>query len=781
MAKVLVNTNISKFDNIPMIALRGVVLFPEMTLRFDVSRQKSVAALQHVADSDQQLIFLTAQISAEVQNPHKEDIYEIGTVGKIKQIIKTAPESYAVLVEGIVRAKINSYVQNKPFFTVNVERIVEKAPLRNTTAGEALVRTAHRIFSEFFELNDNTAREILTSAISKNQPGVLSDFIASNSMMPFEEQQAILEEKSHITRLKRVISFLAHQNSVLKLENEIEDKVRVSMDKNQRDYFLKEQLRTISEELGEESEMDEFLDYKKRIKELKVAPEIIEKLEKEALKLVKMPLGSQEATIIRNYLDCCLDLPWGISVSKIHTIAQMKAILDKDHYGLQKVKDRILEHLAVELLSPDIKGQVICLVGPPGTGKSSVARSIARAGGRNFATISLGGVRDEADIRGHRKTYVGAMPGRVINALIAAKSNNPVILLDEIDKLGNDYRGDPSSALLELLDAEQNNAFVDHFIELPFDLSSVLFITTANYYENIPEPLRDRMEIINLTSYTREEKRNIAKIHLIPKQLKKHGLKKPQLNISDEAVNAIIDNYTREAGVRELEREIAAVCRKTALAIASGETVKVNVKAANLDKYLGPARFKPDVAVDNEIGVATGLAWTAIGGDTLQIEVSVLEGSGKLELTGSLGDVMKESARAAVSYIRSASDKLSVDKEFYKNKDIHIHVPEGAVPKDGPSAGITITTALVSALSGKPVRKNLAMTGEMTLRGRVLPIGGLKEKAMAAYRMGMKTVLIPEENKPDLYEIDKAVKDSLEFIPVKHIDEVLSQALVTVN
>ncbi|HOP12304.1 MAG TPA: endopeptidase La [Oscillospiraceae bacterium] len=781
MAKVLVNTNISKFDNIPMIALRGVVLFPEMTLRFDVSRQKSVAALQHVSEGDQQLIFLAAQENAEVQNPRKEDIFQIGTIGKIKQIVKTTPDSYAVLVEGILRAKITDYVQMKPFFSANVERIVEKAPLRNTTTGEALVRTAQRIFSEYFELNDNTAREILMSALAKTQPGVLSDFIASNSMMPFEEQQAILEEKSHISRLKRVISLLSHQNSVLKLENEIEDKVRVSMDKNQRDYFLKEQLRTISEELGEESEMDEYMDYKTRIKALRVSPEISEKLEKEALKLVKMPLGSQEATIIRNYLDCCLDLPWNISVSKKHTIEQMKAILDKDHYGLQKVKDRILEHLAVELLSPDIKGQVICLVGPPGTGKSSVARSIARAGGRNFATISLGGVRDEADIRGHRKTYVGAMPGRLINALISAKSNNPVILLDEIDKLGNDYRGDPSSALLELLDAEQNNAFVDHFIELPFDLSNVLFITTANYYENIPEPLRDRMEIISLTSYTREEKRNIAKLHLIPKQLKKHGLKKTQLTINDNAVNAIIDNYTREAGVRELEREIAAICRKTALAIASGETAKVGVKSENLDKYLGPAKFKPDMAVDNEVGVATGLAWTAIGGDTLQIEVSVLEGSGKLELTGSLGDVMKESARAAVSYIRSACDKLGVDKEFYKTKDLHIHVPEGAVPKDGPSAGITITTALVSALSGKPVRKNLAMTGEMTLRGRVLPIGGLKEKAMAAYRMGMKTVLIPEENKPDLFEIDKAVKDALEFIPVKHIDEVLVQALVSEN
>lgn len=765
------------FRALPMVPLRGVVIFPGMMLRFEAARERSTAALVKAAQGTDQLIFLSAQRDITIENPKRSQIFEVGTVAKVKQIVRQESGNYSVLAEGFSRARIVRYIASKPYISVDAEPIFERPPLKKTPTVEALVHSAHRLFTEFVRLHTNTANEIILGVISRNTPGVLADYIASNSTMDYLDQQRILEERNHVARIRKVISMLAHCNSVLRLENEIDSKVKETMDKSQRDYYLKEQLRTISEELGEENEMDEYQEYMRRIEKLGVNGEISEKLEKEAAKLIKMPIGSQEAAVIRNYLDICLDLPWNTEVSKKHTVAQMRAILDRDHYGLEKVKNRILEHMAVGLLAPEIKGQVLCLVGPPGTGKSSVARSIARAGGRNFATISLGGVRDEADIRGHRKTYIGAMPGRVIDALITAKSNNPVILLDEIDKLGNDYRGDPSSALLELLDSEQNSSFVDHFIEIPFDLSNVVFITTANYYDSIPEPLKDRMEIITLSSYTREEKLNIAKLHLIPKQLKKHGLKKSLLKISDDAINAICDCYTREAGVRGLEREIAALCRKAALAVASGEAEKMSVTAADLEKLLGPEKFKREPTSVNEVGVATGLAWTEVGGDTLPIEVAVLEGSGKLELTGSLGDIMKESAKTAVSYIRSRCAELKINPGFYKDKDLHIHVPEGAVPKDGPSAGITIAAGIVSALSGRPVRKNVAMTGEITLRGRVLPIGGLREKAMAAYRDGINTIIIPEENRSDLAEIDAAVKAAVKFVPVSSMEEVLELAL----
>ncbi|MBQ3140673.1 MAG: endopeptidase La, partial [Clostridia bacterium] len=569
----------------PMIVMRGVVLFPKMTLRFDVARPKSVEALKFAAENGQE-VFLAAQKDVDVQNPKKDDVFTIGCVATVKQIVRQS-DSFNVLVEGITRAKIENFITTKPFFSVEVSPIEDAEPIRETKANEALMHTAQRLFTEFCSLNGNTSHEIIASVMSQTRPGALADYLAANTLFNYDQQQTLLSELSPVPRLKKLVNMLAHLNSVLELENEIEDKVRVSMDKNQRDYYLKEQMRTISEELGEESEMDEFLEYQDRIRELNLEPEIAEKLEKEAAKLLKMPPGAVESSIIRNYLDTCLELPWNKSVTKKHTIAEMRRILDSDHFGLQKVKDRILEHLAVGILAPEIKGQVLCLVGPPGVGKSSVARSIARASGRNFGVISLGGVRDEADIRGHRRTYIGSMPGRVINALISAKSNNPVILLDEIDKLGNDYKGDPSSALLELLDAEQNNKFVDHFVELPFDLSNVVFIATANYYDNIPQPLLDRMEIIQLTSYTREEKRNIAKLHLIPTQLKKHGLKKAQLQIRDDAVNLLCDQYTREAGVRGLEREIAALCRKTALGIADGKFERLTVNARRCEELLG--------------------------------------------------------------------------------------------------------------------------------------------------------------------------------------------------
>ncbi len=767
------------FDSavLPVIALRGVVLLPQMVLRFDVARKKSLMALEQAAQTDQR-IFLVAQKNPTDQEPGINDIYTIGTVAQIKQVVRRNQETLSILVEGLYRGAINRYETTEPYFSAEISMFSEPEPVKKTPTMEALVKTAHQLFTRYAALSGDMAPEVVGNGISEKRPGMLADYLAANTMISFEDQQVVLEEYDPLKRLKKLIQILAHENSVLEIENEIQEKVKLAMDKSQREYYLKEQIRTISSELGEtDGGPDEYYEYESKIMALNVGGEVEEKLLKEAGKLSKMPPGSHEATVIRNYLDTCLDLPWNKMSHKRKSIAEIRKILDKDHYGLEKVKERIIEYMAVQLLSDDVKGQILCLVGSPGVGKTSVARSIAHASGREFVRISLGGVRDEADIRGHRKTYVGAMPGRIINALIQAKTKNPVILLDEIDKMSSDFRGDPASALLEVLDAEQNKNFVDHFVELPFDLSDVLFITTANYEENIPDPLLDRMEVIHLSSYTREEKVQIAKLHLVPKQLKKHGLTSANLRVSEDVLRELCDNYTREAGVRNLEREIATLCRKTAVKIAEGQVKSVVITSKKLVEMLGPAKYKPDPLLNkDEVGVVTGLAWTAAGGDTLPIEVTVLEGSGKIELTGSLGDVMKESAHTALSYARSRVDELGIDKDFYKTKDLHIHVPEGAVPKDGPSAGITIATAIISALTNKPVHRDVAMTGEITLRGRILPIGGLREKSMAAYRAGIKTVIIPADNLPDLYEVDKTVKEKIKFVPADNMDTVLKTA-----
>ena len=620
--------------------------------------------------------------------------------------------------------------------------------------------------------------DMFVTILEEKDPGKLADYIAGNIMIEYTDRQKILEITDPVSRLEEVNVIIAEETYLLGLESEISDRVQEKMDKNQREYYLQEQLKTISEELNGFSPEDELADFRNKISALNASEEVKSKLLKECSRLEKMSNSSPDATVLRNYIETCVELPWGIYSEENKDIAVSRKILEDDHYGLEKVKQRILEYLAVSEIAPDIKGQIICLVGPPGVGKTSIARSIARATGRKYTRIALGGVRDEAEIRGHRKTYIGSMPGRIIEALQKVKTANPLILLDEIDKLSADYKGDPTSALLEVLDPEQNFEFTDHYIELPFDLSRVLFITTANVRSDIPAPLQDRMEIIELGSYTFEEKFNIAKKHLIPKQIKRHGLKRSSLRITDKALRLIIDGYTREAGVRALEQNIASVCRKCAVKIIEGEAKKISVTPDDIEKLLGARKFSPgDFAREDSVGVANGLAWTSVGGEMLEIESVVVNGNGKLQLTGSLGDVMKESAQTAVSYIRSKSDELKVDKDFYKNSDIHIHVPEGATPKDGPSAGITIATSLVSALTGNKIRSDIAMTGEITLRGRVLPIGGLREKSMAAYRAGIKTVIIPYGNVSDLDEVDEEVKKKISFMPVRTIDQVWDKAV----
>lgn len=766
---------------LPMLALRGLVLFPRMILHFDVGREKSIRALNEAMKSGQQ-IYLAAQKDIQTDDPEESDLYTVGVVAEVRQILKSSGNTLKVLVEGLYRARTVSLLSKEPYWTARVEEYPLKNPkIRNTLLSDALMRTIKELFEEYCYLTPKAPKEIVMNVFSAEDPAYLVEYIAANLPLRLEDKQKLLEENSLTRRLEEMASILESENSIMTLEKDIYDKVKDSIDQNQREYFLREQMRVISDELGEgESVQDEAEEYRERIEKLKLSGEVYEKLMKEADRLSKMPPNSQESTVIRNYLDTCLELPWNTATRDRIDIAKAKARLEKDHYGLAKVKERILELLAVRKLAPGIKGQIICLAGPPGVGKTSVAKSIAGAMGRKYARISLGGVRDESDIRGHRKTYIGAMPGRIIGALRQAGTRNPLILLDEIDKLGSDYKGDPSSALLEVLDAEQNSAFRDHYIELPFDLSDVLFVTTANDVGSIPAPLLDRMELIELSSYTREEKFHIARRHLAPKQIKRHGLSSRTFRLADSAIYSLVDSYTREAGVRTLEREIAALCRKAAKKIAAGEAEKVSVTGQNIGEYLGPKKFLPEtIGKSDEVGLVNGLAWTSVGGEMLQVEVAVLEGAGKLELTGSLGDVMKESARTAVSFIRSVARQYDIDPDFYKNRDIHIHFPEGAVPKDGPSAGVTVCTALVSALSGCPVRREVAMTGEITLRGRVLAIGGLKEKTMAAYRAGIRTVIIPKENEPDLAELDPVVTGAIRFIPVERADEVLKNALIT--
>ena len=777
----ILEENLSQNDGIilPLIAMRGIVMFPKMVLHFDVGREKSILALNEAMKKDR-MIMLAAQKDIKIDDPTEKDIYKVGVVGEIKQIVKSKNENLRVIVEGRYRAVINEFSQIDPHLRVNASKLdLKPIPKNSNLKSAALMRTIKDLFEEYCSLSPRMPSDFISNVIFEEDIVGVVEFIAGNIPLEVNDRQKILTESNPIKRLEYLIEILDRENDILSLERDIYDKVKDQVDKNQREYYLREQLKAITTELNDnENPTDEAYDYIDKIKKLNLTLDVEEKLVKEAEKLLRMSNATAEYSVVTTYLDTVLSLPWNTSTKDKIDIKKSKQLLDKEHYGMDKVKERILELLAVKKLTPDISGQILCLVGPPGVGKTSIARSVAKAMGRKYARMSLGGVADESDIRGHRKTYVGAMPGRIINALKQAKSNNALILLDEIDKLGNNFKGDPSSALLEVLDSEQNFEFVDHYIEVPFDLSKILFIATANDLSSIPGPLRDRMEIIELSSYTRDEKFNIAKEHLVDKQIKKVGLKKTQIKFKDEAIMDLIDFYTRESGVRNLEREIASICRKVAKDIVSEESKKVVVDSDMVIKYLGAHKVRPEIiGSKDEIGLVNGLAWTSVGGEMLQVEVAVLKGTGHVELTGQLGDVMKESAKAAVSYVRSCTDKYGINPNFYKENDIHLHVPEGAVPKDGPSAGVTMCTALVSALGNIPVRHDVAMTGEITLRGRVLPIGGLKEKAMAAHRAGIKTIIIPKENEPDIEEIDEVIRKEVKFITAENIENVLDNAL----
>ena len=769
--------------HLPTIALRGLVVFPNNLVHFEVGREKSIAAVEW-AMANNSNVFLVAQKSMDTTEPQQADLFSYGVVAEVKQVLRVSGDLVKVLVEGKYRAKLSALDASGDFLLSEVR----PAPVRAGKADdavetEALLRALKAGFDEYLGMNPRLGKDVVFAIVSSDDPAFLSEYMPANLLFRYEDKQAVMDEGTLNGRLKKLIEMLRRECQVMKIEKEIAEKVNESMDKNQRDYYLHEQLHIISDELGEgddtHAEADE---YRRRITGLHLAEDSEKKLLKEVDRLAKMQGSNQEATVIRTYLDTCLDLPWNTFTVDDLDISRAQQILDRDHYGLKKVKDRILETLAVRKLAPDVKAQIICLVGPPGVGKTSIARSIAESLGRKYVRISLGGVRDEAEIRGHRRTYIGAMPGKIINAMISAKSANPLMLLDEIDKLAGDFRGDPAAALLEALDPEQNSTFNDHFIDIPFDLSHVLFITTANDLGSIPGPLRDRMDVIELPSYTRVEKYNIARKHLLPKQLKACGLT-GKVTLSQSALYGIIDGYTREAGVRNLERTITSVLRKCARKIAAGEVESVSVTGTMLEQLLGPRFVKPDfLNRTNAVGIANGLAWTSVGGETLPIEVQVMDnGSGKITVTGSLGDVMKESAQLAVTWVRVHAAEYGIDPEKLKKCDLHIHAPEGAVPKDGPSAGVTLTTALVSCLSGIPVRGDVAMTGEITLHGNVLPIGGLREKSMAAYREGMKTVLIPKDNEPDLYEVDDEVKKNLTFLPMQSLTQVLNAALLKPN
>ena len=765
-----------EFKKIPLLALRGLHVFPGMLLTFDVERPASIAALNSSIRADQ-LIFLSAQKDLSADMPTEDEIYPVGTVCRIRQQLRQPHGNICrVMVEGLYRAKAESMHCEPDNYYAYVEELEDKPERVSADKKEALFRSCLNQFEEYIQYNGDMINEQLLNLLANPDPAYVSNYLAQNVRLSVEDRQLLLEERYPTRRLALINRLLTRELSILSIEKELSDQTQEAMNRSQRDYYLREEMKIIQAELGEDDDIEL---YREKIEALPVTDEVREKLLKELGRLSKQPFGSSEAAVLRNYLDICLEIPWGVTTKETINIAKARKKLDDDHFGLEKVKERILEYLAVKQLSPDIKGGLLCLVGPPGTGKTSIAQSIAAATNRRLVRISLGGVHDEAEIRGHRRTYIGSMPGRIISGVIQAKSCNPLMVLDEIDKLAADYRGDPAAALLEALDGEQNGTFRDNFLELPFDLSGVFFITTANTTSTIPRALLDRMEVIELSSYTDEEKLQIAKRHLIPKQRKKHGLKPAQLRISDDAVRGIIASYTRESGVRNLEREIANICRKAASGIAEEKYKSLSLHASGLQDLLGPARFKPDtVHPRDEIGLVRGLAWTQVGGEVLDVEAAVVPGSGKLELTGNLGDVMKESAKAAITYIRSRSAMLGIDPDFYKNRDIHIHFPEGAVPKDGPSAGITMTIALISALTGTPVRRDVAMTGEVTLRGRVLPIGGLREKTMGALRAGVKTVILPKDNEVDLENIDQTVRSKLSFVTAENVDDILDVALV---
>lgn len=769
---------------IPTIAIRGMVLFPKMVMHFDIAREISTKAVEQAIKGDRK-IFLVTQKDVFVEDPDREDVYEIGVVAEIRQTLKTPDNILRVLVEGIYKAEIADFDNTGKYLKTQIEQIPDSD---NTDADEveilAIMRSIKDVFDRYSFLIPRMPRELIDAVMGQDDPNKLFESIAYNINLHYTDLQSLLEEEDILIKLSMLYGFLVKEVDVLELETQIQEQVKDNINRGQREYYLREQMRVISSHLGEEDDggQDELGEYFKKINALKLSDENTKKLMKEAERLTKMPPTSQESYVIRNYLDTCLDLPWNKSSKTRVDINRAQKTLDKDHYGLKKVKERVLESIAVHALMPDVTGQIICLVGPPGVGKTSIGHSIAKALGRKYARVSLGGVKDESDIRGHRKTYVGAMPGRIINALISAGTNNPLILLDEIDKMGNDYKGDPASAMLEVLDSEQNKAFRDHYVEIPFDLSRTVFVTTANTTQTIPPPLLDRMEVIEITSYTREEKFNIAKGYLIPKQVKKNGLKGTQIRFDKTAIYTLIDSYTKEAGVRSLERKIASLCRKAAKEIVSQTAKRVVYTEGNIEEYLGGKKYLSDfMSKKDVIGVVNGLAWTSVGGVIMPLEVIALNGKGNIEITGSLGDVMKESAKIAVSYVRSVYDKYNIDENFYKEKDLHIHAPEGAVPKNGPSAGVAIVTSMVSALSRIPVRSDVAMTGEITLHGKVLPIGGLREKTMAAYKEGIKTVIIPEGNKGDLSEIEDVVKDNLEFKFVSNLSEVLEISLIKEN
>ena len=763
---------------LPLLPLRGLLLFPSMVLHIDVGRKRSITALEH-AMLDDQLIFLSAQKKVDIDEPEQDDIYTIGTVVKINQMLKLPNGTIRVLVEGMYRAEINAYIDaEKDYYQVDIRKITEIQG--DATKEEALMRALLRQFKQYIKVSRKLNDETYATVSDIEEPGRLADMITSHLSLKLREKQTLLEIKHVTDRLEKLLKIISDEKKVLNLEKKIGEHVKSSMEKTQKEYYLREQLKAIQKELGETNgELTEVERLREKITEANMPQRILDVALKEVDRFEKVPQSSAESSVIRNYLDWLISLPWSEETEDTIEIQHAQKILDEDHYGLEKVKERILEYLAVQKLTNSIRGPIICLVGPPGVGKTSLAKSIARSINRNFVRISLGGVRDEAEIRGHRRTYIGAMPGRIIQGMKKAETINPVFLLDEIDKMSNDFRGDPSSAMLEVLDPEQNNAFSDHFIEETYDLSSVLFIATANYVNNIPGPLLDRMELISIAGYTEVEKLHIAKEHLLPKQLKENGLKKGKLQIREKALVQLIRKYTREAGVRGLERQIANLCRKAAKVIVSGEKKRVIVTEKTLEDLLGKAMFRYGrMEQEDQVGTATGLAYTQAGGDILAIEVSHYPGKGELTLTGKLGDVMRESAQAAFSYIRSRADALHISKDFHKKYDIHIHIPEGATPKDGPSAGITMATALISSLTGRAVKKEVGMTGEITLRGHVLPIGGLKEKSLSAHRAGITTIIIPAENEKDIEDIPKSVRDDLTFITVNHLDEVLKVALV---
>ncbi len=772
------NVNTNNVISLPLIPLRGIVGFPGIQLNIEIVRPISLKAFTAAATVHEARIILATQRDISVDNPTDEDLFDFGVLAEIKHVVKNPSGNLSVVFEGISRVEITKIESSSGFFYATANLKPEHKVKTPSVEVLALMDRIKRNMADITLIHPTFNEELRMNAEAITNPGYFADFVASSVLVDYSNKQTVLEAMTAKTRLEKLLIAFEEETMLIECEHEIQEQVKDKIDRNQRDYFLREQMRAIQSELGEDDD-DEISEYDEKIQAANIPDDIKEKLYKELSKLAKTPFGAAEGTVLRTYLDTCLDFPFGIKTENDASVASAREILDEDHDGLEKVKERILEFVAVKQFKKDIKSQIICLVGPPGVGKTSVAASIARALGRKYARVSLGGMHDEAEIRGHRKTYVGAMPGRIVTALINAKVENPVIVLDEIDKMAKDFRGDPTSALLEVLDPEQNKTFRDNFMEIPIDLSDTLFIATANTYEGIPAPLLDRMEIIELSTYTDSEKLAIAKNHLVPKQLEKNGITNKHFKITDEGIMALIKGYTREAGVRSLERELASLMRKAAKKIAEGKAKRVTITPKNISEYLGKVKVIPECLESGDpVGVVNGLAYTQTGGDLLKVEVAVMEGTGKIELTGSLGDVMKESAKIAHSFVRTVADEYNIDSEFYKNKDVHIHFPEGAIPKDGPSAGVTMVCAIISALSGKPVRRDVAMTGEITLRGKVLPIGGLKEKTLAAYRCGISSVLIPKDNLRDLDEVDKEARQHLSFIPCETANDIVKNALI---